>query len=208
MTIRHLGHQVGGRGRDHDEIGVARKPDVADIELARRIEQIRERALARDRAHRHRRDELLRGLGHHDAHRDAALAQPADQVERLVGRDPAGDDEQDAACRGFWVGRLRGCLCGSGAALCPGNRRIGGTFRQQQADLLFHRAAVGGGAQPQPLLDVFAQVSDRQRAHELALSFQQRTRRRRSPESIITPMRESRGMDSGPRFASPNDNNR
>ena len=42
MAARHLGHEVRGRGRDHDEIGLAREPDVADIELACRIEQIRE----------------------------------------------------------------------------------------------------------------------------------------------------------------------
>ena len=33
VAVRHLGHQVGGRGRDHDEIGVARQPDVADVEF-------------------------------------------------------------------------------------------------------------------------------------------------------------------------------
>ena len=46
VAVRHLRHQVGGRGRDHDEVGVAREPDVADIEFARRIEQVRERTLA------------------------------------------------------------------------------------------------------------------------------------------------------------------
>ena len=42
------------------------------------------------------------------AHRGAALAQPADQVERLVGGDAAADDEQDA-------------LAGQGHARCPGD---------------------------------------------------------------------------------------
>ena len=60
MAVRHLRHQVGGRGRDHDEIGVARKPDVPDIEFAARIEQVGEGALARERADRQRRDEFLR----------------------------------------------------------------------------------------------------------------------------------------------------
>ena len=52
--------------------------------------------LARERAGRQRRDEFLRRLGHHDAHRGAALLQAPDQVERLVGGDAAADDEQDA----------------------------------------------------------------------------------------------------------------
>jgi len=33
MDARHLCHEVGGRRRDHDEIGLAREPDVADVEL-------------------------------------------------------------------------------------------------------------------------------------------------------------------------------
>ena len=32
----HLRHQVGGRRRDDDEVGLARQPDVADIELGLR----------------------------------------------------------------------------------------------------------------------------------------------------------------------------
>ncbi len=46
MAARHFGHQVGGRRRDDDEIGVARQPDMADVELALRIEQIGVGALA------------------------------------------------------------------------------------------------------------------------------------------------------------------
>ena len=34
MAVRHLGHEVGGRGRDHDQIIVARETDVPDVEFA------------------------------------------------------------------------------------------------------------------------------------------------------------------------------
>ncbi len=34
MAVRHFRHQVGGRRRDHDQIAVAREPDMADVELA------------------------------------------------------------------------------------------------------------------------------------------------------------------------------
>ena len=33
VSVGHLGHQVGGRRCDHDEIVVTRKPDVTDVEL-------------------------------------------------------------------------------------------------------------------------------------------------------------------------------
>ena len=46
MAARHLRDQVGGRRRDHDEVGVARQADMADIEFALRIEQIGIGALA------------------------------------------------------------------------------------------------------------------------------------------------------------------
>ena len=78
------------------EVGLAGQPDMADILLVLAVEQIGEDMVGGQRADRQRRDELLRRLGHHGAHRGAALAQPADQVERLVGGDAAADDQQDA----------------------------------------------------------------------------------------------------------------
>ena len=53
--------QIGGRRRDHNEIGVARKANMADVELALRIEQISIGALAAERAGGKRGDEMLRG---------------------------------------------------------------------------------------------------------------------------------------------------
>ena len=109
MPARHLGHQVGGGGRHHDQIGFAREPDMADIELGRGIEQIGEDAFAGQRAGRERRDELLRGRRQDAADGGAALLQPADEIERLVGRDAAADDEQHARslCRAIGRGARR-----------------------------------------------------------------------------------------------------
>ena len=59
-AVRHLGHQVGGGRRDDDEVGLARQPDMADVELGSRVEQVGEGMLAGERADRQRRDELLR----------------------------------------------------------------------------------------------------------------------------------------------------
>src|SRR5205085_9426649 len=48
-----------------------------------------------ERASRKRRDEFLRRRGENAAYRRAALLEPADEIERLVGGDAAADDEQD-----------------------------------------------------------------------------------------------------------------
>ena len=101
MAAGHLGQQVGRRGRHHDQVGLARQADVADLALVVEVEQFGEHALVGQRADRERRHELLGGPGHHGAHGDAALAQAADQVEALVGRNPAADDENDRAWRGL-----------------------------------------------------------------------------------------------------------
>ena len=95
-AVGELGHQVGGGRRDDDEVGLASQPDMADILLVLAVEQIGEDMVGGQRADRQRRDETLRGLGHDGAHRGAALAQPADQVERFVGGDAAADDQENA----------------------------------------------------------------------------------------------------------------
>ncbi len=48
---------------------------------------------ARQRLHRHRGDEVLGRLGHHDLHGGAGLRQLADQLGRLVAGDPAREAE-------------------------------------------------------------------------------------------------------------------
>src|SRR5947208_14147375 len=49
-----------------------------------------------ERGNRQRPHKVLRRGGHDAANRGAALAQPADQVQALIGGNPAGDDEQNA----------------------------------------------------------------------------------------------------------------
>ena len=101
MAVRHLRHQVGGRGRHDDQVAVARKADVAGVELALRIEQVGVAALVGKRAGCKRRDELLRGARQHAAHVHVPVLQPADQIQRLVGGDAAADDQRDATpCSG------------------------------------------------------------------------------------------------------------
>ena len=99
------------------------------------------------------------------AHRDAALAQPADQVERLVGRDPAADDEQGfpaRRCRVFAPASPAASVCDGAAA---NNAAVGRRAAQDGADLVLHRAAVPRRAQPQPLLQRLVELPDRQAGH-------------------------------------------
>ena len=99
MTASHLGEQIGCCGRHHDQIGLAREADMADLALVVEVEQLGEHAVACQRADGERRNEFLRGLGHHGTHGDTALAQAADQIQALVGGNATADDEDDALKR-------------------------------------------------------------------------------------------------------------
>src|SRR4029077_3463100 len=52
--------------------------------------------VAREARKRERGDELLPRPRQDAAHREAALAQGADELERLIGRDAAPNDQKDA----------------------------------------------------------------------------------------------------------------
>src|SRR5262249_12571546 len=162
--------------------GLARQPDVADVELASRVEQVREHAFARERARRQRRDEFLRCLGENAAHGEAAFFQPADEIERLVGGDAAADDEENAfggggatalfRARGR-IGRdaparrrglARGCA-GFGLAVLDARG-----IAQNGARLVLHRAAVARRAQPQAPLQIVVELADGDAGHGRTLA--------------------------------------
>ena len=99
-AVRHARQQIGGRGRDDDEIGRARQFDVAHLRFVGQAEQIL--------AHRLRRSARPPTAARRIAWRRAvittrtlraALAQPPDQFQRLVSGDAAADDQQNA---GVW----------------------------------------------------------------------------------------------------------
>jgi hypothetical protein len=95
-AMGHPGHEIGG-GRGHDdEIGRARQLYMPHLGLVGQVEQIGKHLAPGQRRDRKRRHELRPGTGQHGRDRVAALAQPADQVERLVGRDAAADYQKDA----------------------------------------------------------------------------------------------------------------
>src|SRR5262249_7943936 len=154
----------------------------ADVELASRIEQVREHALARERAGRQRRDELLRRLGENAAHGEAALFEPADEIERLVGGDAAADDEKNALCAGAVAAGHRGRRrIGGDAAAWRGvlARAIAGVklavleargMAQNGARLVLHRAAVARRAQPQAPLQIVVELADGDAGHGRVLA--------------------------------------
>ncbi len=95
MAPCHLGEQVGGGGRDDQQIGFAGQADVADLTLVVEIEQVGKHALVAERSDRQRRHELLGGFCHDGSNRYPAFPQAPDQVEAFVCGDAAADDEDD-----------------------------------------------------------------------------------------------------------------
>ena len=95
QALRHLGHQIGSGGRHQHEVAVTRQPDMADILLVLSGKKFRENVGGRQHANGQRRDELLRALRHDRRHLRAALFQAADKIEALIGRNAAGDDEEN-----------------------------------------------------------------------------------------------------------------
>ena len=161
MAVRHLGYQVGGSRSHHDQVAVARQPDMAGIELALRVEQIGMAGLVRQRADGEWRHELLCGVGQHTAYVNVPLAEPPDQIQRLVGGDAAADDQGDAGHAGNGGrgrrGQRRGLSCGFGAML----RRVA----QNHPDFVLDGTAVAGGAHPQLVPDGVIELSDGQTGH-------------------------------------------
>ena len=108
QAVGELGHRVGARRRDDEDVGVADQLEVADrVVVGRRL--VGERAARRvalelvgqDRragqpGERRGADERWLAGRLDDAHRVAGLGGQAHQLERLVGGDPAADAEEDA----------------------------------------------------------------------------------------------------------------
>ena len=93
MPAAYLPMQLRGGGRDDDEVGGLAEPGVRDRIGA--VEQRRARRLRRERGERERADEALRVVGEHRRDVDAGVDEPPADLDRLVGRDPAGDAEDD-----------------------------------------------------------------------------------------------------------------
>jgi hypothetical protein len=96
QSVREPRDEIGAGGRDHDARCPAREFDMAHRCFGGDIPQAGAHRLAGQRLQGERGDELLRAFGHHHAHLRAGLLQAPRQVRCLVGRDAAGDAQQDA----------------------------------------------------------------------------------------------------------------
>ncbi len=98
-ALGHARQDIGGGGRDDDEVGLARQADMPHLALVGQRKQIAIDLVARQRGERQRRDELGARGGQDAAHGRAPLAQTPDQIEAFVSRDAARHDEQNAFTR-------------------------------------------------------------------------------------------------------------
>ena len=94
MAAGHLRHQIGGGRGHHDQIGLAREADVADLALVIEVEKIGEDPVVGQGTDRQRCDELLRCSRHDCTHRYSAFPCAPDQLQAFVGGDAAADDQQ------------------------------------------------------------------------------------------------------------------
>ena len=87
-AAREFGEDVGGGGRDEQEIGALRDGDVFDgaVEIGFAAgfggKQIGDDFLAAERGEGQRRDEFARAAGHHDLHGEAVLSAGGGRVRR------------------------------------------------------------------------------------------------------------------------------
>ena len=166
MATRHFRDQIGGCRRHDNKVGIAGKPNVADIEFALWIEQIGIGAFSGQRADGQWRNEMLRGSGENATDVRAAVLQTADQIERFIGGNAATYNEQDALAAGFgnWWPLLRRLRTGLETFEDIAAGVVGGCS-QDGPHLVFHRAAVARRAQPQQCLQFVVELADGEAGH-------------------------------------------
>ena len=94
-AVRGLGHQVGRRRRDHDQVGGLPDPDVRH--LVHVVPHLGGDGLAGQRGPRGGADEPQRRGGRDDGHVVTGLGEPPQQLAGLVRRDASGDPEDDGS---------------------------------------------------------------------------------------------------------------
>ena len=119
-ALRQLGDEVGAGRRHHDGVGLAAQVDVGHVVVRPRVPLRHVDWSPRQRLHRHRRDELARGLGHHHLHRGAGLDQQPAEFRRLEAGGAARQAEHDMA-----AGKLAGELVGIHAGNVANGGHIG-----------------------------------------------------------------------------------
>ncbi len=101
-AVSEVREDVGGGRRDEKQVDALRHGDVLDgaLDVRGRVgalgaEHFGDYFFAGERGEGERRNEFLRGAGHHDLHVELFLLQAADELRGLVGSDSARDSESD-----------------------------------------------------------------------------------------------------------------
>ncbi len=94
--MRQARDEVGGGRCDEDQIGPLGQFDMAHRGLGGRVEKVQVHRVPGQGLHGQRGDELCSAPGHDHTHFSALIAQAADQLSALVGRDAAADAKNDA----------------------------------------------------------------------------------------------------------------
>jgi hypothetical protein len=95
-ALRHLGDDVRGRRRHDDEVGLPAQADMPHLALVGQGEELGIDLVLAEGCQRQGGHELGPAVGQDAAHGRAPLAQPADELQGLVGGDPAGNDEKNS----------------------------------------------------------------------------------------------------------------
>ena len=173
VAARHFRQQIGRRRRHHDEIGITRQTNVADVEFTLRIEQVGVSGLAGQRAGGEWRDEVLRGSGENAAHLGAAVLQPPDQIERFISGNAAADNKEDTRSGQAGGPRLsrrrlrQRRRCGMIGWVTAGILR---RLAQDDPNLVLHRSARARGAEPQKLLEPLVELTNGKASHHAFLA--------------------------------------
>ena len=103
---------------------------------------------------------MFGGLGQDTTHGNAALLQPPDQVERLVGGDAAADDQQHAFDAGRNCRAARGFRRRGTDRLRRLTAVLVGCRAQNRAHLVLDRTPAARRPQPQQLLQTLVELPD------------------------------------------------
>ena len=99
MSVRNLGQEIGGGGRNDDRVRAAREIDVAHAVRRAGGPQIREHGIAGECLQGYRRDESARARRHDNVDRDIRFDEQASELRRLVCGDASSHTQYDAGER-------------------------------------------------------------------------------------------------------------
>ena len=96
QPLRHLGHQISRRRRNYDQISRAGEFDMAHFGFIRQIKEILIDLFLGQSRDRQRSHELAGRARHHRRDPGPCFTQLADQIQRFIGCDASGNNQENA----------------------------------------------------------------------------------------------------------------